>query len=1225
MFRPSRAGAAPLAVFALASLTSLLASCKKTDGEVCINDRSCGVGRRCEEQERGEPKICVACDAEEIPYDGLDNDCNTRTPDADLDGDGENAKTAAVRPGADCDDADPLASSRAAELCGDRKDNNCDDRVDEEECGDRLPPTVSIVSPTMGELVAGIVEVEVLASDDVRIVDLSLSVNGIALESTSQSSFIFSVDTSIYADGDLTLQVDATDIADRRSRAEVTVALDNQTLPLVGVVSPVEGASHSGDLVLEATASDASGIDNVAITIDGEPAIIVAAPPYRATIDTDLLNEGTHTATFVATDRNANTSLARATFEVDRTGPELAVAVTPINGTAVSGVFTIVVTANDPADIGEIVGEAGGFTDTSPVSPLRFSIDSMAPPRLPNGPYVITARARDATLVDGVAGLGNWSTVTATVVIDNIPPEPVVELVNPQDAWGVFQLTDLAATVTSPVGNAITSVEFFVDGASVFVDTTAPYATQFDFTGYADTATVTVTAVDAQLYQTTVSASVRVVPPPQFRLANVARGRGTVGTTGYAIGDIDEDGIPDAITCGSDLGVLTGTISSAGVFSFLPATRIGPSCASVRLANVDVDPALDVIALSGTTLDVYANFGGGVFSPPVSTTTNVQGPNDFELGDLNGDGQVDVVVGMTAAGAGDIRVFLQVNGLFPAASARTYGVVGNVTDVTLANLDSDSDLDVAISRNGSTVASAYRNNGSGVFGSAQDSFTSVPTTAVQVADVTGDGYPDLVVLAPTIDSVEVLAGSSFAPGDFTLLGAFAVDAPSGIILSDMDGDSDLDFIVTSGDNNAVSFFENRSAAGVVETELVRAYAFGRDVARPSLVDLDADGLPELVASSATEGGLVFGRNLGPFRFRAAELSIGFFPMRGVAAGDLVGNDGRSDLAVISAAPAQPPGARGTVSIFANTATSGFVFDSIMTLTEGMAQPQGIAIGDLDGQLGPDLAIGSSATPTAQRPDTAALLMSLGDGTFGAPMSLSIERPYSVAIGDVDNDGTPEAVFSQDYSATTVQDGSVVFEAAGGAPRFTLDEGFGASSIAIGSLDNDPLGRIDFAVANSLTNDVTVNLWNGTDFTTVTFNALAGISAITIGRVGEDTVNDLVGVSTQGGVIIMEGDPSFGFSSPVLWPAGQSPTGVIGGDFNEDGLYDVMVMNPQADAVTLLVASPQGGFFRPVTVPTIASPAGFVAGDFDGDGRDDVAVVSGTAAALMVIYNDGDRL
>ncbi|MCK6549751.1 FG-GAP-like repeat-containing protein [Myxococcota bacterium] len=1224
MFRPSRAGAAPLGLLLLASLASLT-SCKKSEGEVCINDRSCGVGRRCEEVQRGQPKICVTCDAEEIAYDGLDNDCNTRTPDADLDGDGENAKTASVRPGLDCDDNDPLISSRAAELCGDRKDNNCDDRVDEEECGDRTPPSVSIVSPVTGDLVAGIVEVEVLASDDVRVVELALSINGISLETTSQASYVFSVDTSIYPDGELTLQVDATDLADRRARSEVTVTLDNATPPLVGVVSPVDGASHSGDLVLEATASDAAGIDNVAVTIDSGAPIVLTAAPYTTTIDTDLLGEGQHTATFVATDRNANTALARATFFVDRTGPAVEIGVTPINGTAVSGVFTVIVSATDPADIDEITGAAGGFVDTSPTSPLSFSIDSMSPPRLPNGPYHITATARDGTIVDGVEGLGNVSTVTATVVIDNIPPEPVVELVNPQDGWGVFQLMDLAATVTSPVNNNITSVEFFVNGESVYLDNTAPYATQFDFTGFVGTATVSVTAIDSQLYTTTETAVVRVVPPPQFRLANVARGQGSVGPTGYAIGDVTEDGIPDALTCGTDLGVLTGTISASGVFSFLPAERVGPACVSVRLANVDIDPALDVIALSGTTLDVYTNLGHGAFAPPVSSNTSVATPNDFELGDLNGDGQVDVVIGMTAGGSGDIRVFLQANGLFPAASARTYGVVGNITDVTLANVDGDPDLDVALSRAGSTVASVYRNNGSGVFGSAQDSFTSVPTTQVRVADVNGDAYPDLVVLAPTIDAIEVLTGNPVAPGDFTLLGSFAIDNPSGLHLEDMDGDADLDFLITSGDNNVVTLFENRNTAATIDAPFVRGYVFGRDVARPSLVDLDGDALPELVASSATEGGVMYAKNLGPYRFRAAELVVGFYPMRGVASGDLIGNDGRPDLAVISAAPTTPQGALASVTLFENTASGGFELHSIMSLTEGMSQPQGIAIGDLDGLLGLDIAVGSNATPTAQRTDSAALFLSTGDGTFAPPTSLSVERPYSVAIGDVDNDGVSEAVFSQDYTATAVQDGSAVFEGTGGAPRFTLDEGFGASSVAIGSLDNDPLGRLDFAVANSVTNDVTVNLWNGTDFTTVTFNALAGISAITIGRVGEDDVNDIVGVSTQGGVIIMEGDPSFGFSSPVLWPAGVSPTGVIGGDFNEDGLYDVLVMNPQSDAVTLLVASPQGGFFRPVTVPSITNPQGFVAGDFDGDGRDDLAVASGGAPALMLIYNDGDRL
>ncbi len=58
----------------------------------------------------------------EVPYDGLDNDCNAETPDDDLDGDGFPIAT-------DCADEDPTVNPSALEVC-DGIDNDCDGHVD---------------------------------------------------------------------------------------------------------------------------------------------------------------------------------------------------------------------------------------------------------------------------------------------------------------------------------------------------------------------------------------------------------------------------------------------------------------------------------------------------------------------------------------------------------------------------------------------------------------------------------------------------------------------------------------------------------------------------------------------------------------------------------------------------------------------------------------------------------------------------------------------------------------------------------------------------------------------------------------------------------------------------------------------------------------------------------------------------------------------------------------
>ncbi|GAB4343177.1 MAG: hypothetical protein Kow0099_21420 [Candidatus Abyssubacteria bacterium] len=100
------------------------------DGLVDSNDPDCGVAPV--DNDGDGFTSDVDCDdnnpavnpgAAEIPYNGIDDDCNPATPDDDLDGDGFNQ-------GNDCDDNNAAVNPGAAEVCDDGIDNDCDGLVD---------------------------------------------------------------------------------------------------------------------------------------------------------------------------------------------------------------------------------------------------------------------------------------------------------------------------------------------------------------------------------------------------------------------------------------------------------------------------------------------------------------------------------------------------------------------------------------------------------------------------------------------------------------------------------------------------------------------------------------------------------------------------------------------------------------------------------------------------------------------------------------------------------------------------------------------------------------------------------------------------------------------------------------------------------------------------------------------------------------------------------------
>jgi len=130
----------------------------------------------------------------------------------------------------------------------------------------------------------------------------------------------------------------------------------------------------------------------------------------------------------------------------------------------------------------------------------------------------------------------------------------------------------------------------------------------------------------------------------------------------------------------------------------------------------------------------------------------------------------------------------------------------------------------------------------------------------------------------------------------------------------------------------------------------------------------------------------------------------------------------------------------------------------------------VAIGDLDGDGNPDLAVANANS------DDVSVLLGAGDGSFATQARFGAGiSPRSIAIGDLDGDGIPDLAVANGAS----NDVSVLLGAGDGT--FTAQTLFGAGSaprsVAIGDFDGNT--SPDVAVANFSSQNVSIHI-NQTD-------------------------------------------------------------------------------------------------------------------------------------------------
>lgn len=627
-----------------------------------------------------------------------------------------------------------------------------------------------------------------------------------------------------------------------------------------------------------------------------------------------------------------------------------------------------------------------------------------------------------------------------------------------------------------------------------------------------------------------------------------------------------------------------------------------------QLADVDGDGLLDVVTGEWNVLTTHHAMGEGVLiaGPPLRLATWSQ---RLPAADLDQDGDVDFVAGNYQSPIA--QVVLDTGSVLTSGSTTTIGT--GCFQLALADLDGDGHPDLLSAASPVHELRVVAGLGAGAFGPLE--IHDVPAGAVgfDVADLNADGALDVAVASGKLNNtVSILTGlgggALAAPRPLPV-----AQKPESVAAGDLDGDGLDDLVVLHDDLNVLSIRLNLGLGLFPESQALDSYASSQ----ARITDIEGDGRNELVSSSY--GGItmlvdVFGADADhQFALRAQHHMPGT-GLDGVHIGDVSG-DGAQDLVVAG----NYYDAAGLAVLLGRPDGSW---------ADGQAAPAGpedVPSGPLSGVHSSQLA----DVDADGRPDLVAVHVGVaesrvcvrtgrGDGSFGAATLTLLPNLFgnNLRCGDLDADGTLDVVTTRQGAADQVTgllgDGAGTFTAVGSPAALPATW---TADVDLGDLDGD--GDDDAVVMCVVPLRMTALLSQAGALTALPSLTPTGNAVAALGDVNADGDLDAL---TSASVWLGLGDGHF--AAPAAVDLGDVTFDIELVDLDEDGWPDAAASSADyaagVEGVTTTRNLGGGAFAPPVAYYAGTDPRDIEVADVDGDDRLDLLVVFDDSADIAVL-------